>query len=65
MNELKIYYIINKIETDNRYRNYKISYLAEESGFISHSAFATTFKNITGMPPSEFIRISKNSTKSL
>ncbi|MDG4654360.1 AraC family transcriptional regulator [Chryseobacterium arthrosphaerae] len=42
-----------------------MSYLAEESGFISHSAFATTFKNITGMPPSEFIRISKNSTKSL
>jgi len=55
INELRINYIISKMESDARYLNYKISYLAEESGFSSHSQFATVFRGIAGMSPSTFI----------
>ena len=55
VNELRINYIIAKMETDSRYLNYKISYLAEECGFATHSQFTTVFRNITGLSPSTFI----------
>lgn len=61
INELRIAYICEKIYKNKEYLNYKISYLAEESGFTSHSSFATVFKNITGISPSAFLReASKN-----
>src|SRR5690606_20454014 len=56
INELRINYICEKIYAHPEYLNYKISYLAEESGFASHSAFATVFKSITGISPSAFLR---------
>ncbi len=56
INELRIQYICEKIYNHPEYLNYKISYLAKESGFISHSSFATVFKNITGISPSVFLR---------
>ena len=37
--------------------NYKISYLAENCGFSSHSSFATVFKSITGISPVKFIEL--------
>ncbi|WP_090603898.1 helix-turn-helix domain-containing protein [Parapedobacter koreensis] len=55
INELRINYIISKIGADNRYLNYKISYLAEECGFATHSQFTTVFRNITGLSPSTFL----------
>ncbi|MFC7525802.1 tetratricopeptide repeat protein [Parapedobacter sp. GCM10030251] len=55
VNELRINYIISKMNEDDRYLNYKISYLAEECGFATHSQFATVFKNITGLSPSAFM----------
>lgn len=60
INELRINYIVNKLYTDPQYLNYKISYLAEDCGFISHSSFATIFKNILGISPSIFIQNLKN-----
>ncbi len=60
INELRINYIIDKLKNDPTYLQYKISYLAEESGFASHSVFATVFKQITGIPPTAFITILKN-----
>lgn len=56
INELRIKYICEKIYTNPEYLNYKISYLAEDSGFTSHSSFATVFKTITGISPSVFLR---------
>lgn len=56
INELRIAYICQKIYNNKAYQNYKISYLAEECGFASHSSFATVFRNITGISPSVFIR---------
>lgn len=55
INELRINYIIEKLKTDSVYFNYKVSYLAEESGFSSHSSFATVFKSVTGISPSKFM----------
>src|SRR5690606_30777572 len=41
INELRINYITDKLKNNSTYLQYKISYLAEESGFSSHSSFAT------------------------
>lgn len=56
INRLRISYIINKLEREPEYLNYKIAFLAEECGFISHSKFAVIFKQILGMSPSDFIK---------
>lgn len=56
INELRIKYIINKLNDDRQYRNYKISYLAEESGFSSHTKFSQAFKSVTGLSPSVFLK---------
>jgi len=57
INKLRIAYIVDKIKHQPKYRNYKIKYLADESGFSSHSSFATTFKSITGISPTTFIEL--------
>jgi AraC-like DNA-binding protein len=56
INELRIKYIVEKLKTDPRYLNYKVSYLAEECGFSSHSSFSAIFKSITGITPNVFIQ---------
>lgn len=61
INELRIEFICSEIDSKPEFRNYKISYLAELCGFNSHSFFATVFKNITGISPSEYL---ENSFKS-
>ncbi len=60
INELRINYIIEKLKTEPTYLQYKISYLAQDSGFTSHSLFATVFKSVTGVPPTVFIEILKD-----
>jgi len=55
INGLRIQYITEKLYHDPKYREYKISYLAEESGFSSREIFAVTFKKETGVSPSYFI----------
>ncbi|MGS2765256.1 helix-turn-helix domain-containing protein [Sinomicrobium sp. M5D2P9] len=55
INELRIHYIVKKLEETPDYLNYKISYLAKECGFSSHSKFSTVFRSIIGLPPSEFM----------
>lgn len=59
INKLRINYVVDKLKTDSNYLNYKISYLAESSGFSSHSSFATVFKSITGISPVKFIELLK------
>lgn len=60
INELRINYITEKIKTDSNYLNYKVSYLAEEAGFSSHSTFTTVFKTIVGVSPIMFVEFVKN-----
>lgn len=62
INKLRVNYIIGKLKSEPAYLNYKISYLAEESGFSSHSSFATIFKSITGIAPTTFIEILKEAS---
>lgn len=63
INELRINHIARLLRTDPVYLNYKVSYLAEYSGFSSHSAFTTVFKSVTGMSPNAYIQeISKTRT---
>jgi AraC-like DNA-binding protein len=56
INNLRIEYILKKLNENEEYRKYKVSYLAEESGFSSHSLFTTTFKNKVGRSPIEYIK---------
>lgn len=55
INELRINYIIKCLKNDPNYLKYKISYLADQSGFLSHSRFTITFKKVTGVSPLTFI----------
>ena len=55
INALRVFYVIQKLKENKEYRNYKISYLAEMSGFSSHSKFSSIFKQVVGLSPSEFI----------
>lgn len=63
INKLRINFIIEKLKTDPNFMHYKISYLAEKSGFSSHSSFATVFKSITGIAPVTFIDLLKEETE--
>jgi len=60
INELRINYIINKLKNNPVYLKYKVSHLAEEAGFSSHSLFSTVFKQVTGHSPASFIKTIKN-----
>lgn len=56
INDLRIAYIVDKLKNEPVYLNYKVSYLAELTGFSSHSAFTAIFKSVTGMSPNSFIK---------
>lgn len=55
INTLRINYIVHKLYNEPKYREYKISYLAEECGFASPQVFVLAFKKINGVTPSYFI----------
>lgn len=55
INELRINYAIYALENKPNFLRYKISYLAEQCGFASHSRFTINFKKITGVLPSDFM----------
>jgi len=57
INQLRINYIIEKLQNNPEYSTYKIAYLAEESGFSSHTSFIRIFTQINGIPPSKFINL--------
>jgi hypothetical protein len=63
INRLRINYIVEKLKTDPNFIKYRISYLAENSGFASHSSFATVFKAITGLSPVKFIEFLNSEEK--
>ncbi len=63
INELRINYITEKIKTDPNYLNFKVSYLAEECGFSSHSTFTTVFKSIVGVSPIMFVEFVRDEAR--
>lgn len=62
---LRINYIVNKLNEDPNYLQYKISTLAEETGFSSHTKFTEAFKKIVGMKPSTFIEFVQEERRNL
>ncbi|GGG64571.1 helix-turn-helix domain-containing protein [Epilithonimonas arachidiradicis] len=56
INNLRINYIVHKLYNEPKYREYKISYLAEECGYASPQVFVLAFKKINGVTPSYFIQ---------
>lgn len=56
VNELRVKYIIEKLNSDPQYHKFKISTLAEEAGFSSQSKFAAAFRKVTSVLPSEFLQ---------
>ncbi|MGG5208249.1 helix-turn-helix domain-containing protein [Chryseobacterium sp. MIQD13] len=60
INSLRINFIIHKLISDPQYRQYKISYLADECGYASSQVFVISFKKETGFTPSYFIQNLKN-----
>ncbi len=56
INSLRINYIVHKLYNEPKYREYKISYLAEECGYASPQVFVIAFKKINGLTPSYFIQ---------
>lgn len=56
INGLKVNYIVAKLYSDPKYREYKVSYLAEECGYSSPQVFVLAFKKIHGVTPSYFIQ---------
>lgn len=63
ISELRINFIVDRLRNDTDYLKYKISYLADQSGFLSHSRFTTTFKKITGVSPVTFITYLQKESK--
>lgn len=57
INQLRINYIIHKLQHYPEYSTYKIAYLAEECGFTSHTSFNRIFIQLNGIPPSKFISL--------
>ncbi|QIY89497.1 helix-turn-helix domain-containing protein [Chryseobacterium gallinarum] len=55
INELRINYIIRKLYENPVYREYKITYLAEECGYATPRVFVNAFKQQTGFTPSYFV----------
>ncbi|WP_068943671.1 helix-turn-helix domain-containing protein [Chryseobacterium timonianum] len=55
INELRINYIIRKLYENPIYREYKITYLAEECGYTTPRVFVNAFKKETGFTPSYFV----------
>lgn len=60
INGLRIDYVTRKLVEDPVYREYKISYLADECGYASRQVFVISFKKETGLTPSYFIENLKN-----
>ncbi|WP_159476352.1 tetratricopeptide repeat protein [Chryseobacterium sp. 18068] len=56
MAELRINYITNLLNTNNKYLNYRIEALAEECGIAARQNFSNLFFEINGLRPTDYIK---------
>jgi AraC-like DNA-binding protein len=54
INQYRVNYIKEKIDTENDWKKMTLEALAEEAGFSSRSTFFAVFKKQTGLTPSEY-----------
>ncbi|MDN4013292.1 MULTISPECIES: helix-turn-helix domain-containing protein [Chryseobacterium group] len=63
LNNLRIDYITNLMNTDKNYLKYTIEALAEKCGIASRQNFSDLFYEINGMRPTDFIKKKKEEQK--
>ncbi len=56
INDLRIDYVVKKLQSDRKLRNYTIKAIAKEVGFNSADVFAKAFHKRTGIYPSYFLK---------
>ncbi len=56
INDLRIEYVVVRLQTDTKFRKYTIKAIAQEIGFNTAEAFAKKFYKNTGIYPSYFIK---------
>lgn len=56
INDLRIDYLVNHVQTDSKYQKYTIRAIAEEIGFSNPEGFSRAFQKKTGLKPSYFIK---------
>lgn len=56
INDLRIDYTVEKLQTDRMFRNYAIKAIADEVGFNNTESFSKAFYKKTGIYPSFFIK---------
>ncbi|WP_276681829.1 helix-turn-helix domain-containing protein [Empedobacter brevis] len=59
INDLRIEYLLKKLETEEALLTYKISHLSKLAGFSSDPTFIKAFQKKTGMNPSEYLKNKK------
>ncbi|MBV8325024.1 helix-turn-helix domain-containing protein [Chryseobacterium sp.] len=56
LNDLRIDYAIGRLAEDQKFRSYKIPFIAEELGYNNEQAFAMAFKKRTGTTVSNYLK---------
>ncbi|GAA4273509.1 helix-turn-helix transcriptional regulator [Aquimarina gracilis] len=56
LNDLRIDYVVERLQSDTKFRKYTIKAIAQEIGFNTAEAFAKAFCKKTGIYPSYFIK---------
>lgn len=57
LNELRITYIVEELNNNERLRKYTIAAIADEIGYNNSESFSNAFKKITGTLPSYYIKL--------
>ena len=58
--ELRMNYLLNLINKEPKYRKYTIEALGNKIGYTNASSFSRSFKNFTGLSPSEYLNSLNN-----
>lgn len=56
INRLRVNYVVQKLDEDPVFREYKVSVVAKEAGFSSSNKLAAAFKRELGVLPSDYIK---------
>lgn len=63
INKLRIDYAISRLKSDQKFSNYTIAAIAGECGFNNSQSFSSSFKKITGINPSYFLKLLRENKK--
>lgn len=60
VNQLRVDYVLQKLDNEPVWRAYKISHISEKIGFSSSRSFSNAFLKVTGISPSFYLQKLKN-----